>query len=525
MKVNRSVKFFRSLLLGLAISSCSSMKAPEVPLSLQAQYPSSLPTSVVTDFKAALTCMDDLMAIQQVDPIYLSSSHITNFTSERSISKGSTEMLISALSKMTIRSGGVRYVSFGPDIQNILSLQGAHPDKGLFRVPDYFVRGGLTQVNKTFWTSQKGYGVSTQIDAGDLIDGGTFFLLKGQEDATQSVSQNANYGTLTMDLNAGYISTLQMIPGAVSSNTLALKNLEGKALSADLSMNDLGFSFSMSDNTTKDFNNVLRSLIEVSAIELVGKLHGVPYWRCLANAGVHAEKNAALLAEFVEKNQTEPTEIIKIIQRALVDLDYYTGTIDGQLSEATSEALSQYQTRMGLLASGSIGFDTFRSINTYTPLRDTPYVSWWENVNQLAIGSKVTPPLPQRVSAPAKPAPATGKPATTAAKGKVSGGNQADNEEILAQPSDHYTVQLLATGDVEGLEAYVHQHDLGSSMQASINAKGARWQLLLLGLYADETKANEARDLWVKTTHSSLVPWVRKLGPLQQAIRRAPAKN
>ena len=256
------------------------------------------------------------MAIQQVDPIYLSSSPITNFTSERTISKGSTEMLISALSKMTIRSEGVRYVSFSSDIQNILSLQGSHPDKGLFRAPDYFIRGGLTQMNKTFWSSQKGYGISTQIDPGNLIDGGTFFLLRGQEDATQSVSQSANYGTLTMDLNAGYVATLQMISGAVSSNTLALSNLKGKAISADISMNDLGYSFSMSDNVSKDFNNVLRSLIEVSAIELVGKLQGVPYWRCLANAGVNAEKNTALLAQFVEQNQTKPAEIIKTVQRA-----------------------------------------------------------------------------------------------------------------------------------------------------------------------------------------------------------------
>lgn len=358
------------------------------------------------------------MAIQQVNPIYLASSPITNFTSERTISKGSTEMLISALSKMTIRSEGVRYVSFSSDIQNILSLQGSHPDKGLFRAPDYFIRGGLTQMNKTFWSSQKGYGISTQIDPGNLIDGGTFFLLRGQEDATQSISQSANYGTLTMDLNAGYVASLQMISGAVSSNTLALSNLKGKAVSADISMNDLGYSFSMSDNISKDFNNVLRSLIEVSAIELVGKLQGVPYWRCLANAGVNTEKNDSLLAEFVEQNQTNPGEIIKTVQRALTDLDYYNGAIDGQLSEATSEALFQYQSRMGLLASGSIGFETFRSINTYTPLRDTPYVTWWETVSQTAVGSKVTPPA---VPVAAKPAASAEQPAKAKVPAEVKG--------------------------------------------------------------------------------------------------------
>lgn len=398
-----------SIVLSLAISSCVSMKAPEVPVAMQTQYPSTLPKTVVTDFNGSLTCMDDLMMLQQVDPIFLSSSPIINFTSDRSISKGSTEMLISALSKMTIRSGGARYVSFGSDLQNILTLQGSHPDKGLFRTPDYFIRGGLTQINKNLWSGQKGYGISSQIDAGQLIDGGSFFLLRGQEDVTQSISQSTNYGTLTMDLNAGFVSTLQMISGAVSSNTLGLSNREGKSISADLSMNDLGVSFSISDNTTKDFNSVLRALIEVSAIELVGKLQGVPYWRCLANAGVNAEKNAALLAKFIELNQTDPSKIIKAVQLALEDLNYYPGPINGKLSEETSDALFQYQTRMGLLASGSIGFDTFRSINTYTPLRDTPYVSWWENVNQAAIGSKVISRPPQIGPAPTKVTPSVEK--------------------------------------------------------------------------------------------------------------------
>jgi hypothetical protein len=136
-----------------------------------------------------------------------------------------------------------------------------------------------------------------------------------------------------------------MISGASSSNTLGLSNREGKSMSADLSMNDLGVSFSISDNTAKDFNSVLRALIEVSAIELVGKLQGVPYWRCLANAGINAEKNAELLAKFIELNQTEPIKIIRAVQLALTDLDYYTGSIDGQLSEETSDALFQYQTR------------------------------------------------------------------------------------------------------------------------------------------------------------------------------------
>ena len=73
---------------------------------------------------------------------------------------------------------------------------------------------------------------------------------------------------------------------------------------------------------------------------------------------------------------------------------------------------------MGLLASGSIGFETFRSINTYTPLRDTPYVTWWETVSQTAVGSKVTPPA---VPVAAKPAASAEQPAKAKVPAEVKG--------------------------------------------------------------------------------------------------------
>ena len=97
---------------------------------------------------------------------------------------------------------------------------------------------------------------------------------------------------------------------------------------------------------------------------------------------------------------------------------------------------------MGLLASGSIGFETFRSINTYTPLRDTPYVTWWESVSETAIGSKVTPAVPKAAVVPkvvpkavpkaapvaTVPATATKETATAAAKAVVETGAKAQDK-------------------------------------------------------------------------------------------------
>jgi hypothetical protein len=371
--------FAKSAVAGVLLSGCASVQQPEPPAEAVARFPDSIPTTTITNFSPALACLDDMMVTKRVAPIYITSGPISNMTSEHSISRGSTEMLITAISKIAIRSGGVRYVNFEPAIQNVLSLQGAHPDSADFRAPDYFIRGGLTQVNKSFWTGQNGIGGSIEIDPGNVLDLGTFFQIDGQEDLTGSISQNSGYGTLSIDLNAGYVASLQTIPGATSSNTLAFRANSGEAMTGDISVSDLGVSYTLTENFTEDMNVGLRALLEVGVIEIVGKLHGLPYGRCLLRAGVNEEHDSDLLSRYVKQSQKNPSEIISAVQRALFDMGYYEGDPTGELDLATEDALRVYQMRMGLLATGGIGFDTFRAINSYTPAQDTPYVTWWSD--------------------------------------------------------------------------------------------------------------------------------------------------
>ncbi len=401
-KIRLAVKKASSLLALLSLSGCAVFSSPAPPPEVVAQFPESMPATTITSFSPALVCMDDMMVTFNKAPIYITSSPISNLTSEHSISKGSTEMLISAVSRMAIRSQAVRYVTFEPAIQNVLSLQGAHPDSSAdFRVPDYFIRGGLTQVNKSFWSGQNGIGGSIEIDPGEVIDLGTFFQIDGQEDVTSSISSNAGYGTLSVDLNAGYVASLQIIPGASSSNTLALRTSHGNAMTGDISVSDLGISYTLTESFTQDMNTVLRALLEVGAIELIGKLHGLPYGRCLLQAGINEERDSDLLARYLKQSKDEPEELVRVVQRALKDMGYYHGDISGQLTMDIEEALRVYQMRMGLLSTGAIGFDTFRAINSYTPARDEPYVSWWVNDRAVTLG-KVVSQADTTDTAPAK---------------------------------------------------------------------------------------------------------------------------
>ena len=348
----------------LVLSACAGIP-PTPPEDLQREFPAAAPRATVTNFNQALVCLDNLMVIHQSQPIYVTTQGLNNFTSDRSISAGGKEMLITALTQMANRSRGVRFVSFGSDIRDILDLQGAHPDKGDFRVPDYFIRGGVTQHNKNLWSGQEGAGASSEF--------------RGDDAATASFSLLGGYGSLTVDMSAGFISNLQIVPGAVTSNTLALQNSEGTSLTADLTLGDLGFSYSLSENISRDFNMVYRALVQVGAVELIGRLQNVPYWRCLANAGAAENRDQRLLERFDELNATDRSTLVRVVQQGLKDSGYYHGPVTGAADDATMQAVDAYQQQHNVLATGRIDFDTFKLLNLYTPSRDLPYVQWWED--------------------------------------------------------------------------------------------------------------------------------------------------
>lgn len=363
----------------LVTTGCSVVKMPMVPDDVKAQHPSNMPNPVVTNFNEACACIDDMMLINKVAPIYIASDGLVNYTSDRSISAGGKEMLITTLSRMAVRSKGVIFVAYGSDLQNILNLNGAHPDNKSFYVPDYFIRGGVTQHVKNIWSGQEGDGTSVSIDNGDLINHNTFYSIVGSEEVSGSNSNSASYGTVTLDMSAGFVSTLQIIPGASSANTLAMSGGATNSRSIDLTIGNLGYSYHLSNNRNLDFNQAFRSLIQVGAIEIIGKIQGIPYWRCLANAGTVESQNEQLRQQFIELYKTDSQSIVRFVQNALKDLHYYNGEIHGNLDLLTREALQKYQQHMGLMASGTLGYDTFRMMNIFTPARDTAYVPWWEN--------------------------------------------------------------------------------------------------------------------------------------------------
>ena len=354
----------RACLIGalLLLTGCATPEqAPEIA------QPKTLPVRNLTSFSDSLRCMDTLLAQFGVQDLVITSAGLPDATGE--ISTGTKDMLISAISRMSVRSGAFRFVDFDQfqvDVHQLQSLVGFTDE---FLVPNYYIRGAITQ-----------------LDEGVIADN-VGASLAGPS-ATLGFSGDQVVSLVSMDLNIGNLVTRQILPGMSSHNSIAVTRT-GRAGDAGGQIQSYGLFFNISLNRAEGMHAAVRSLVELSTIEVLGKLAQVPYWRCLAIE----QTNPAVVAQAKEWfDDMSEREKVVFVQRALASKGYYDAPVTGERDPATKGAISRYQAENGLLADGRINFDLYQDL-----------------INQdLAIGRQPDPLAGQTVQAAAvRPNPLT----------------------------------------------------------------------------------------------------------------------
>jgi hypothetical protein len=287
----------------------------------------------IGNFNEALRCMDDMFLAQGKQDIYITTAGIPDATGL--IATGTKEMFITAVSRMSAKSNAFRFVDYDPtqlDVQVLSELVGLHDD---FVAPNYYVRGAITQLDSNVLQSQASAGVS--IPGLDL-----------------AINGNQIVSVVSIDLNVGKLITRQILPGISSSNSMAVVQ-SGKGADVGGLIGKAGLSLSVSLDKSEGFHQAVRNLIELSTIEVLGKLTRVPYWQCLSIESTNPNFRAEARGWFDTMGERERDGFVST---ALVRNGYLRSQGDAA-NAGFSDAVARYQAENDLVPTGRVDFDLY----------------------------------------------------------------------------------------------------------------------------------------------------------------------
>jgi len=225
------------------------------------QGPNGAPYKNVTNFSDSLGCMDRLMLSRNIRDIPVMVEDIDDKT--EAVKTGVRDMLVSAISEMTYRSHGIKLILYGKDSGNLISfLKAANNNKVYEAMPLYDIQGSISQFDK---------GV-TSVDAS--------IGLFARRDGGLGAARGSSLSVVALDLNVVSTNDMSIVPGVSSKNSVAIFQ-RGDSLDADASINKFGVYFDINLSRNEGQAQAVRSLVELAAVEIVGKLTGVPYEQCL----------------------------------------------------------------------------------------------------------------------------------------------------------------------------------------------------------------------------------------------------
>ena len=112
---------------------------------------------------------------------------------------------------------------------------------------------------------------------------------------------------------------------------------------------------SVSLDKSEGFHQAVRSLVELSTIEVLGKLTHVPYWECLSIEATNPNFRAEAREWFDTMGESERQSFVR---SALARAGYLGAAEDGSGAKLT-DAMARYQAENDLVPNGHLDFDLY----------------------------------------------------------------------------------------------------------------------------------------------------------------------
>lgn len=389
--------------LAAAISGCAMTDFKgEVGAAAEAarKGPESAPQQTITNFSDALRCMDNQLITWSIRDVSILAEEVDDKT--KKVAAGTKDMLISAISTMTRRSRAIRLVAFGVDSRSLDEwIRRSQTLAPFAEVPQFAIRGSVSQFDQALARKEGDAGIGY----GDKWSVG--------------VARSAGVSRMAIDLNMIFGSNFSIVPGVTSQNSILLFN-EGNGIDGDATIKKFGINFSMTLAKSEGQAQALRNLVDLAAIELIGRLTRTPYWVCLGSSAESPEVRKEIEDWFFAMESGG--DLIPYIQFQLRNRGYFGGPVDGVPSAELAQAVAMYRLAM----SGGAGTPAAAEANGDIDLDFLMRYLSADHARVLAANPPpATPPAPAPAPAPAAAAsPGTAEAPAEAPASRVAPSSQ-----------------------------------------------------------------------------------------------------
>lgn len=338
----------------LALSACAidpglSDRKDIIEKGITEQTPLVTPTKSASAMREGLACMDRMLAAEQVPATLIAVKSIPDPSGL--FSTGTKEMLITAISRMSRTSQAFRVVDYEVDalkqdtVQTMTSLLLNNGQIEL-RKPQIYISGAISFGDKTVVSKRRSIGVSTA-----NTDTGYSWDVLGS--------------VVGLDLHLGDMNSRTLYPGLDSANELVVatggKGVEigGRATGLPKHIYRMGVQYEVAADNNQGAGAAVRLLVDLAAIELVGKWAKIPYWQCIDYEQNHPEFKRQMRAWYEEQTATDR---INLAQRVLQAQGVWSGPVDGNDSTALRNALATYQASLDMTPVGTVNFETYTGL-------------------------------------------------------------------------------------------------------------------------------------------------------------------
>ncbi len=317
--------FFSLIVAGLMIlPSCApipeekiaELKKPPVP-----QSKANLYSDALDKFGAML------IAYQNPDStLYLLGKTVTNKTACGNLPMDISQMVATAVNRL---GGKIRYIPYDPNyLVNEANLR--FPVNRA--VPALVIDGAITECDENLDNQNKG------------VNADVFMSVHGEEGSgSGGYDSGSNLTRIALDFHLMDYRTSALLPRIQSSFGADIRTLKG-GYSFGLEALGSSVGFNSSRQFSQGKHEAVRTLVDVSILQLLGKYLALPYWRCLDGAKpdplvISRLKNSFILSPANRRLAT--------IQFLLRNFGYTNVSTNGVMDNATQQAIVDVASKSG----------------------------------------------------------------------------------------------------------------------------------------------------------------------------------